>query len=352
METLSEDTQRRVVKRVATMRVLGLGLGLLPILVVLHELKAPMVMWLLAAANALVWPWVARRIAMASSHPMQVERRNLIIDSIMGGMWVSLMQFNAAPSLVLVSMLLMDKFAFGGVKLAARATAGLLASAVVFAALNGFSFAPSSSTLATLATLPLLLAYPSAIALAAHTLSERVRKQSRKLAELSRTDALTGLANRRALMESLDHEFRRFRRGGYRATLMMLDVDRFKLLNDTHGHAVGDEALRAIAKVLKKTLRDTDTAGRYGGDEFAVVLTDASGARVGDLAERLRQAIAAAELVEGQGVHATVSIGYAELDSGMHTGAQWIAAADAALYRAKSGGRNRAMSAPSHGPAP
>ncbi len=352
METLSEDTQRRAVKRVATMRVLGLGLGLLPIMVVLYELNAPMVMWLLALANGFLWPWVARRIAVASSDPMRVERRNLLIDSMMGGMWVALMQFNVVPSLVLVSMLSMDKFAFGGVKLAARCFAALAASAAVFAALNGFAFAPHSSTIVTLAALPLLMAYPSAIALAAYTLSERVRKQSKALAELSRTDALTELANRRALMESLDHEFRRFRRGGYRATLMMLDVDRFKLLNDTHGHAVGDEALRTIARVLRKTLRDTDTAGRYGGDEFAVVLTDASGARVGDLAERLRQSIAAAELIEGQGVHATVSIGYAELDSGMHTGAQWIAAADAALYRAKSGGRNRTMSSPSHGPIP
>jgi len=352
METLSEDSQRRMVHRVAKMRAFGIGLGIMPLLVVLYEMNAPLVMWLLVAATGLLWPWVARRLALASSQPLKVEHRNLVIDSMVGGMWIALMEFNAVPSLVLFSMLLMDKFAFGGVKLAARALVGLLVSMLVFAALNGFAFSPTSTTAATLASLPLLLAYPSAIALAAYTLSERVRKQSRRLAELSRTDELTGLANRRALMESLDHEFRRFRRGGYRATLMMFDVDRFKLLNDTHGHAVGDEALRAIARVLKKTLRDTDTAGRYGGDEFAVVLTDASGARVGDLAERLRQSIAAAELIEGQGVYATVSIGYAELDSGMTTGAHWIAAADAALYSAKSAGRNRAMSAPSHGPAP
>ena len=351
MDTLPEDTQRRIVGSVARMRATGLALGLLPVLVVLHELRAPLVMWLLAFANGLLWPWVARRLAQRHPNPLVAERRGLIIDSAMGGVWVALMQFNLVPSVVLGSMLLMDKFAFGGKRLAMQSLLAFALAAIVIAALNGFAFSPASSTTATLAVLPLLVVYPSAIAYSAYVLSQRVRRQSARLEQLSRTDPLTGLANRRALLEATEHEFRRFRRSGHRATFMMIDVDRFKQLNDARGHAAGDEALRSIAAVLKATLRDTDTCGRLGGDEFGVVLTDASGGGVGELAERLRHAVDRLAVAGGEGPHPTISIGYAQVHAGMASSAQWMAAADAALFAAKGAGRNRSMSAPSLGAA-
>ncbi len=349
MDTPPEPRQRKLFKSVAQMRAVGLGLGMLPLLAVMHELDAPWIMWALALANGLAWPWVAHRLSLQNADPLKIERRNLAVDSFMGGVWVALMQFNVVPSVVLGSLLLMDKLVFGGLRLGLPCFGLFSLAALGIGALNGFAFQPESSMTVVLATLPLLIAYPAAIALAAHSLSQRVRRQSEALEQLSRTDPLTGLSNRRALMEATEHEFRRFRRSGYRASFMMIDVDRFKGLNDTFGHGAGDEALKAIGDVLKRTLRDTDTCGRLGGDEFGAVLTDATGGSVGDLAERLRQAMAALGLTGRGGLAVTVSIGYAQVDSSMDTREDWIAAADAALYAAKQGGRNRSHSAPAFG---
>ncbi len=349
MHTPPDDTQRRIVQNAARMRVLGLWLALLPVAVVLRELEAPLIMWALAAANVLVWPWVSRRLALNHAQPVTMERNNLLIDALMAGLWVALIQFNAVPSAMLASIVLMDKFAFGGPRLALRCGLAFFAAAAGVGALNAFAFAPASSPLVIAATLPVLLVYPSAIALSTWRLSQRVGGQREALASLSRTDPLTGVANPRALQEATEHEFRRFRRSGHRASFMVIDVDRFRLLNDVHGREAGDAALRTIAEVLKQTLRDTDTCGRLGGDRFGVVLTDASGSGVGELAERLRHAVAGRLPGNPTGAHPTVSIGYAQIDAGMRTSAQWMAAAVAALQAAKSAGRNRSMSAPAFG---
>jgi diguanylate cyclase len=352
MHTPSDDIQRRIVQNAARMRVLGLSLALLPVAAVLHELGAPPIMWALAAANVLVWPWVARRMALAHAQPVAIERRNLLIDALMAGLWIALIQFNAVPSAMLASVVLMDKFAFGGPRLALRCGLAFVAAALGFGALNAFAFSPASSPLAIAATLPLLIVYPSAIALSTWRLSQRVGGQREALSSLVRTDALTGVANPRALRDATEHEFRRFRRSGHRASFMVIDVDRFRLLNDVHGRDAGDAALRAVADVLKHTLRDTDTCGRLGGDRFGAVLTDASGSGVGELAERLRHAVAARLLRDAGGANPTISIGYAQIDAGMRESAQWIAAAEAALQTAKSAGRNRSMSAPAFGGPP
>jgi diguanylate cyclase len=288
-------------------------------------------------------------MALAHPRPLAMERRNLHVDALMAGLWVALMQFNAVPSMMLASIILMDKFAFGGPRLALRCGVIFLASAVGVAALDGFAFAPESSWSAIAAAAPALVVYPSAIAYSAWRLSQQLGGHRKALASLVRVDPLTGVANPRALQEATEHEFRRFRRSGHRASFMVVDVDRFRLLNEVHGRAAGDAALQAIAAVLRKTLRDTDTCGRLGGDRFGVVLTDASGSGVGELAERLRHALSGRLLDDARGAHPTVSIGYAQIDAGMLTSTQWIAAAESALRAAKAAGRNRSMSAPAFG---
>lgn len=352
MDSLPIDHQRRIVTHVAGMRALGLLLGMLPVLVVLGELEAPAIMWALALGNGLVWPWVARQIALSHPQPGAMERRNLYVDSAMGGVWIALMQFNVVPSVALASMLVMDKLAFGGLRLALPSVATLLGATLLIAALNDFAMAPQSSTAAALATVPLLLVYPSAIAYSAYVLSQRVRRKSAALEALSRTDPLTGLANRRAVMAAAEHELRRFRRSGHRASLLVVDIDRFRQLNEQYGAAAGDAALRAVGATLKATLRDTDTVGRLEADTFAAVLTDASGPGVGELAERLRHAVAAAAPAGEAAACPTVSIGYAQLHVGLRDSAQWLAAAEAALRAAKTAGRNRSVSAPALGVQP
>jgi diguanylate cyclase (GGDEF)-like protein len=127
----------------------------------------------------------------------------------------------------------------------------------------------------------------------------------------------------------------------------MLDIDRFKVINDTHGHLVGDQVLKEIARMLTSQLRDYDLAGRFGGEEFSLLLPQIRSVNAIRLAERIRSSIAAMSIIApgavgGERVQVTVSIGVAALDAGTdRTFAQLMSAADAALYRAKGGGRDQ-----------
>jgi diguanylate cyclase (GGDEF)-like protein len=168
------------------------------------------------------------------------------------------------------------------------------------------------------------------------------------------TDALTGLANVRAMHSILDREIERSRRFGSPLGLVMLDIDDFKKVNDTHGHQQGDEVLAAIAGVLRDFSRDIDAPARYGGEEMAVVVpgTDADGAV--QLAERVREAVERLRVpkVGGRGhLRVTASFGVAAMPESASSKDGLIAAADAALYRAKRGGKNRVEQAESvHAP--
>jgi diguanylate cyclase (GGDEF)-like protein len=169
----------------------------------------------------------------------------------------------------------------------------------------------------------------------------------RELEQLSRTDSLTGLLNRRAFDEGLAREASRARRHGYSLGFVLLDLDHFKRVNDTHGHAGGDSVLRACAGVLGRTLREGDAAYRYGGEEFGVLLPYASKRGALEAARRLVAAVAAepVELPSGR-LTITASAGAASLTGAQAQGAELVRLADAALYAAKRAGRNRALAAP------
>lgn len=164
----------------------------------------------------------------------------------------------------------------------------------------------------------------------------------------ARTDALTGLLNRRALEEIATRELKRSARLGAPVSVLLCDVDHFKSINDRHGHAIGDRAIQAIASRLAAELRANDAFGRWGGEEFLAILpdTDASAAQV--LAERMRNAVAAAPLADDTVLLATLSIGVAQLAHAVDpapsgTWEALVKAADEALYAAKAGGRNRTV---------
>ncbi|VAW80908.1 diguanylate cyclase (GGDEF domain) with PAS/PAC sensor [hydrothermal vent metagenome] len=173
---------------------------------------------------------------------------------------------------------------------------------------------------------------------------QQLHDANERLALLSRTDSLTQLNNRGYWEDTALQEFRRLQRTGADASLVMFDIDHFKRVNDGYGHPAGDEAIRSTARVLQKTIRTTDIAGRYGGEEFGIVLveTDTEGAMV--LAERLRSAIEAMTVVhEDHEIRFTISIGIAQWDSDLVSHEQWIDYADQALYEAKKSGRNRVI---------
>lgn len=158
------------------------------------------------------------------------------------------------------------------------------------------------------------------------------------------TDHLTGLANRRRFERQLEREVGRTLRYGRPFCLMLIDIDRFKEVNDNYGHEAGDEAIRYLARILQEGTRGIDLAARVGGEEFAVILTETNLEGAVEVAERLRVAISEAKIpVVGR---IAASIGVAECPESARTSRDLMASADAALYEAKRNGRDRVSRAP------
>jgi diguanylate cyclase (GGDEF)-like protein len=167
------------------------------------------------------------------------------------------------------------------------------------------------------------------------------------------TDALTGVYNRRYIDRRLVEEVARARRQGYRLSCLYIDVDHFKQVNDTYGHQAGDDVLREVASRIKAELRMSDALGRFGGEEFVVLLIDADVESASVVAQRIRASVANQLFLlgEGQGLAVTVSIGVAALDESERELAiedaaqELVAQADGALYEAKQQGRDRVVTA-------
>ena len=153
-------------------------------------------------------------------------------------------------------------------------------------------------------------------------------------------DGLTGLANRRAASDALHAEAARAERLETQLSVVLADLDEFKEVNDLHGHAVGDEVMRVVAEVLRETLRESDVAGRWGGEEFLLLLPGADEEGAAQLAERVRVALAARSIPSVPGLRVTASFGVAEYAGETNT-EQLLEAADGALYRAKRAGKDR-----------
>ncbi len=157
------------------------------------------------------------------------------------------------------------------------------------------------------------------------------------------TDVLTGLPNRRYLIDVLAAEFERSQRYGQPLAGLMMDLDHFKLINDTHGHLAGDKVLKTVAQIIKESMRRPDTVARFGGEEFVMLLpnTDHPGAAI--VAERLRERIANMTLQSGSSaIKVTISIGVVCFPATPAPGIDdFLRLADEALYEAKRGGRNR-----------
>jgi diguanylate cyclase (GGDEF)-like protein/PAS domain S-box-containing protein len=168
-----------------------------------------------------------------------------------------------------------------------------------------------------------------------------------KLLHLSNYDYLTNIYNRRMLIEQLHKDVHRAQRYNLALSVCMLDIDHFKDINDTYGHATGDKVLTKMSQLLQETLRETDYSGRYGGEEFIIVLPETSSKKAQELAERLRKKIAhlAIALDDKKTFHFTVSIGVASLTKRVDSLESLLQVSDITMYMAKNAGRNRIMAA-------
>ena len=335
------NPKRQLSRRVYPLRALGMGLAGLVVGVVLWERNGGLAAWLCMAAISFVWPHVAHLLSRRSADPYRAEIRNLLVDSALAVVLVTLMHFNLLPSVLLVTLTMVDKITTGIRGLWARSLPGMAGAAVAGAAFNGFQWAPETSMPVILACLPVMVLHTLSVSLVSYRLIRRVSRQNQLLDELRRIDALTGLYDRGHWQEQAEATLRRHHATDEPACLVMLDIDHFKQINDQHGHTVGDEVLRALARIVLSNVRATDCAGRYGGDEFAIVLRGMHLDGATAVAHRIREQVQALQLHDMPGLQFTTSMGVATADHRHSSLRAWTNAADAELYQAKAAGRNR-----------
>ncbi|APW37706.1 hypothetical protein RD110_11270 [Rhodoferax koreense] len=331
-------------------RVVGLGLGLLSVAGVLATRETPWWVWAGPLLHGLVWPHLAWLWSRHCTDSVRAERRNLVIDHFFGGVWIATMAFNALPSVLMLTLMGMDSMIAGGWRQFAR---GMLAHAAGMAAgmlVYGAHWAPESDMVQVLACLPLLLLHPISVGQITYRALTKLKRQREELAHLSQHDGLTGLYNRRHWEHMARIEFARFRRSGEIATLVLVDLDHFKRVNDTLGHAAGDTVLRGFAERLQQTLRKTDTPGRYGGEEFGILLPHTGPREASELMQRLQAGLSTDPLLPQRVV--TASFGVAALTRDLPNHEAWMRLADQMLYRAKDRGRDCVVTAGDSRPSP
>lgn len=335
----------RFIAGVHFLRTLGLGLGTLMIAMVFYRDHVAPVAWVLLVIYGLLWPHIARALAQRHAAPMRVERMSILIDSAGGGLWIAMMHFNLLPSALLITLLAMDCVGVGGGRLLLR---GVLVQTVVCGlviVVFGFHPIPDTDPQELLASLPLAMLYPLAVAGLANRLNRRVHQQNRLLAHIGRMDGLSELLNRAHWEEAVAGTLENRRMDGRPASLLMIDIDHFKQINDYYGHVVGDDVIGRVGAIIRRSMREGDIAGRYGGDEFGVVLNGVNATMAAQIAERIRASVHAATFEQAEDLRCTLSIGIAQADANVLHAREWIRRADAALYEAKTQGRNRLASA-------
>jgi diguanylate cyclase len=330
-------------KRFYVPRCIGLSLGFLAVFASMpsgaphHVVLATLILYCFA------WPHLAYLLARLNTRPIDTERRSMLVDAFATGFFSGAMGFNPIPSVAIVTMISMNNMAMGGPRFM---TSGLCVSALGAALAYWALKVPFDTSLTQsqiLACLPLLVLYPISLGYVCYLTAIKLKAQKKQLSEMSRTDHLTGLANRGALNEILDQSFHAPRISLDNSVIALIDVDGFKQINDTFGHSAGDQTLQKISEIMRACVRENDTVGRYGGDEFCVILRNVTKAEAISVFERMR---ALAEqngaTVSGEN-RSTLSIGAAMYSPKANTSAMWIHLADAAMYQAKRGGRNKVV---------
>ncbi len=328
-------------RRIYKPRIIGLGIGCISVMGGLYPLSMPGWVWALLLFNGYAWAHVAYLLSTRSPFPYLAEQRNLLYDSLLGGFWAAATQFTPLTAVTILSMMTMNNVAAGGKRLFLR---GLVAQAGGIAVawwLFGITFNPYVSPVQVYTCLPMLTLYPMAIGMVCYQLAIKLSEHKRTLSALSRIDSLTGLLNHGSWKDLLNLKFHKCQQQQGQATIALIDIDHFKQINDTHGHIVGDAVLHQLSQLLRQHLRENDLAGRYGGDEFCVILPQMPLQEAALVMERLRETFSNYRNPQIPELRVSLSIGLADFQPVFSDAVMWLNAADRALYAAKDTGRNR-----------
>jgi diguanylate cyclase len=330
------------------------------------------VTWSLVVLQLVVYPRVLYWLAMRAPLPHRAEVNNLYLDSFLIGSWVAALGFPLWPSFTLWLASSLNITASKGLKGLRRSTLAFFTGLLLSVAVFGFRFLPDTVWQTTAIMIIGISLYPLAIGNVAYERNQQLRATREKLRVGEQTlnsanqslheklaeiqilqaqlkeqairDPLTGLFNRRYLDTVAKSEVARCEREAQPLCLMMMDIDHFKQINDTYGHQGGDEVLKALAKLLSDSVRVSDVACRYGGEEFLLLLPNMPPDIALLRAEQWRAAFAAITVhADGIEIKATLSIGISCYPNDGSSVEDLTRAADVALYRAKAEGRNRVV---------
>lgn len=313
----------------------------LPIAAVLVSQPVSGGWWLLLVGWAFVWPHLAWQLAAKALDPLSREIYNLKADAMLSGMWIGLMGINMLPAAALFMMMCMNLMGAGGLRLFVAGMTLLLTSCLVTLQLTGLPVAVRSSSLEVTLSLPVMVLYPLLFAWVSYQTAMKLAEHKRRLQAMSSRDGMTGVYNRRHWEILLRNEFDHCRRHHQEATLLIIDIDHFKRINDTWGHDVGDDAILALTRQLQITLRGSDIIGRFGGDEFAVIMRGTPAESAITAMSRVHERLNTLRLSGAPQVILRISVGVAPLTSQIGHYREWLKSADMALYKAKNAGRNR-----------
>lgn len=338
------DHQRsglRFAWRVRLPRAVGLGWMFLPIAAVLASQPIAGGWWLFLVGWSFVWPHLAWQLASKAIDPLSREIYNLKADAILAGVWVGVMGVNVLPSTALLMMMCMNLMGAGGLRLFIAGMVLMVVSCLVTLQLTGITVAFRSAPLEWWFSLPVIVIYPLLFAWVSYQTATKLAEHKRRLQVMSMRDGMTGVYNRRHWEILLRNEFDNCRRYHRDATLLIIDIDHFKSINDTWGHDVGDEAIIALTRQLQMTLRGSDVIGRFGGDEFAVIMCGTPADNAIAAMSRVHERLNALRLPCAPQVILRISVGVAPLTTQIGHYREWLKSADMALYKAKNAGRNR-----------
>ena len=217
----------------------------------------------------------------------------------------------------------------------------MVVSCLVTLELTGITVSFNSAPLEWWLSLPIIVVYPLLFGWVSYQTATKLAEHKRRLQVMSTRDGMTGVYNRRHWETMLRNEFDNCRRHNRDATLLIIDIDHFKSINDTWGHDVGDEAIVALTRQLQITLRGSDVIGRFGGDEFAVIMSGTPAESAITAMLRVREGLNTLRLPNTPQVTLRISVGVAPLNPQMSHYREWLKSADLALYKAKKAGRNR-----------
>ena len=295
----------------------------------------------------LLWPHLVFYFVNQFTNVYAAERRMFHFDSVVAGYMVAMLGFESLATLGIFNIALITQLmVFGPI--------GILSHGLgvgIGYALNTFvipySLEAGHSTYETLCALPLLIVGPALLGINSYFVEKKLYYQRANFKSMGEKDALTKLHNRRFFKEKLQQQFEFCRKGGIKSVLILLDIDEFKRINDTHGYSVGDEVIASVAKQLLDSVRQYDVVCRYGGEEFALLLIQCGEESAVNLAEKIRVKIGARTFLGESGdFSVSVSMGVVAYDPSFKSIHEWMHHADSVLYGAKRRGKNNVSSSP------